>query len=78
LKIQRKTIDLCVEDLANKRNFSNLSAQEDQRVQIGRGVSILVVKIRGKQVRLGIDFPSDIEFLRGELYEKGKSEKRQL
>jgi sRNA-binding carbon storage regulator CsrA len=39
---------------------------------MGKGVSILVIQVRGKQVRLVIIFAPDILVLRGELYERGK------
>jgi sRNA-binding carbon storage regulator CsrA len=67
LKIQGETVEFGFEDMRNKINFPNLTTKEDQRVQIAKGVNILVVKIRGKQIRLGIDIPPDIKVLRGEL-----------
>jgi carbon storage regulator CsrA len=44
-----------------------LSRKLSQQIMIGSEISITVVKIEGKQVRLGIQAPPDITILREEL-----------
>jgi carbon storage regulator CsrA len=44
-----------------------LSRKVSQQIMIGSEISITVVKIEGKQVRLGIQAPSDVTILRTEL-----------
>ena len=44
-----------------------LTRKEDETILIGENISIKVVEIRGRQVRLGIDAPADILVLRGEM-----------
>jgi carbon storage regulator len=44
-----------------------LTRKEDETILIGENVSIKIVKIRGNQVRLGVDAPADIYVLRGEM-----------
>jgi carbon storage regulator len=44
-----------------------LTRRKDETILIGENISIKVVEIRGRQVRLGIDAPADILVLRGEM-----------
>lgn len=44
---------------------------------IGDEIRITVIEIRGKQVRLGIEAPSDIVVLREELYRRVKEQNLQ-
>ena len=44
-----------------------LTRKEDETILIGENISIKIVEIRGKQVRLGIDAPADLLILRGEM-----------
>jgi len=44
-----------------------LSRKPEERVLIGKNVTISVVSVQGNRVRLGIDAPSDVRVLRGEL-----------
>ena len=44
-----------------------LTRKENETIHIGENISIKVVEIRGRQVRLGIDAPADIFVLRGEM-----------
>jgi carbon storage regulator len=42
-----------------------LTRKENETILIGENISIKVVEIRGKQVRLGIEAPADLLVLRG-------------
>jgi len=44
-----------------------LTRKEDETILIGDSISIKIMEIRGKQVRLGIEAPADILVLRGEM-----------
>jgi carbon storage regulator len=44
-----------------------ISRREGQRVQIGNGITITVVRVDPKSVRLGIDAPDDACIMRTEL-----------
>jgi carbon storage regulator len=55
-----------------------LSRKVGERVTIGDGVVVTVLEVKGRQVRLGFEAPSDVPIWRGELEfadhtrEKGK------
>lgn len=49
-----------------------LSRREGEQVKIGDGVTITVVRLGGDKVRIGIDAPSDVLILRGELEQREK------
>ena len=51
-----------------------LTRKEDETILIGENISIKIVEIRGKQVRLGIEAPADILVLRGEMKLQGQDE----
>jgi carbon storage regulator len=44
-----------------------LSRRESERIHLGSSIVVTVVRLSGDRVRLGIDAPSDIRVLRGEL-----------
>jgi carbon storage regulator len=44
-----------------------LSRRESARIRLGDSIVVTVVKVGGDRVRLGIEAPSDILVLRGEL-----------
>lgn len=44
-----------------------LTRKPNQQLQIGDGIVITVVKIRGNTIRLGIEAPKDVRILRSEL-----------
>jgi len=44
-----------------------LSRKAMQSVMIGSDVRITVIRVEGNQVRIGIEAPSDVRILRGEL-----------
>ncbi len=46
-----------------------LSRKQSQRILIGSDISITVVRVDRNQVRIGIDAPSGMKILRGELAE---------
>lgn len=52
-----------------------LSRKPGESVTIGDEVRITVLSISGKQVRIGIEAPSDIAVHREEIYEKIANEK---
>ena len=44
-----------------------LSRKLGEKIVIGNGITITVVKIKGNQVRLGIDAPDQVPILRAEI-----------
>jgi carbon storage regulator len=44
-----------------------LTLKENEKILIGNEISMLVVEIRGKQIRLGIEAPEGILILLGNL-----------
>ncbi|REK11943.1 MAG: carbon storage regulator [Planctomycetota bacterium] len=51
-----------------------LSRKQKQEIHIGQDIKVTVLGIRGGVVKLGIEAPSDVHILRGELpswYEAG-------
>jgi carbon storage regulator len=44
-----------------------LSRREHERIKVGDSIVITVVRLAGDRVRLGIEAPSDVVVLRGEL-----------
>ena len=44
-----------------------LSRRESERIRLGDSIVVTVVKVAGDRVRLGIEAPSDMLVLRGEL-----------
>lgn len=47
-----------------------LTRKEGQRIQIGNDISITVVAIRGKSVRLGFDGPDHVTINREEIHRR--------
>lgn len=47
-----------------------LSRKKDQRIKIGDNIEIVIVKVQGKYVRIGIEAPEGTTILRGELAER--------
>ena len=47
--------------------------KENEKVLIGNEVSVMVVEIRGNQIRLGIKAPAGLLVLRKNLVGKGKA-----
>jgi carbon storage regulator len=50
-----------------------LSRRETERIKLGDSIVVTVVKVAGDRVRLGIEAPSDVLVLRGEL-ERNRAE----
>jgi carbon storage regulator len=44
-----------------------LSRKQDQRVKLGDGIVVTVLRVGRDRVRLGIDAPPEVHVLRGEL-----------
>lgn len=47
-----------------------LSRREGETVVIGDNITVTVLAVNGKQVRIGIDAPQDITIYREEIYER--------
>lgn len=47
-----------------------LTRRKDERILIGNDITILVVKVSGDQVRLGIEAPADVVILRDDAKHK--------
>jgi carbon storage regulator len=54
-----------------------LSRKTNESIIIGENIEILVVEIKGDQVKLGINAPKDISLYRGEIYEAIQKENRE-
>lgn len=44
-----------------------LTRKQQEKICIGNGITITVLKMKGKSVRLGIEAPSEVPVIRGEL-----------
>jgi len=44
-----------------------LTRKQNEKIQIGENITLTVVRVKGKSVRLGIEAPSNVSVLRGEL-----------
>lgn len=44
-----------------------LTRKQQEKICIGNGITITVLKMKGKTVRLGIDAPAEVKVIRGEL-----------
>ncbi|MEM9368019.1 MAG: carbon storage regulator [Planctomycetota bacterium] len=51
-----------------------LTRKPDEKILIGDDIQITIVKVRGNQVRIGINAPDEVRVMRGEL--EPKPEKR--
>jgi carbon storage regulator len=50
-----------------------VTLKENEKVLIGNDTSVMVVEIRGNQIRLGIEAPAGLLVLREKLAGKGKA-----
>jgi carbon storage regulator len=50
-----------------------LTLKEGEKILIGDKITVRVVEIRGKQIRLGIEAPADLLVLREKLVGKAKA-----
>ena len=53
-----------------------LTRKEGEKVKIGNDITVSVVKIRGQQVKLGIQAPTQVKVFREEIYELLKEENK--
>ena len=51
-----------------------LTRKKDEAIRLGEDIRIVLVQIKGGQVRLGIECPSHVRVLREELYEAVRQE----
>ena len=51
-----------------------LTRKKDEAIRLGEDIRIVLVQIKGGQVRLGIECPSTIRVLREEVYEAVRQE----
>ncbi len=51
-----------------------LTRKLGEKIQIGDDISILIMEVKGKQVRLGIEAPSNVKVHRQEIYQKIQDE----
>jgi carbon storage regulator len=51
-----------------------LTRKKDEAIRLGEDIRIVLVQIKGGQVRLGIECPSHMRVLREELYEAVRKE----
>jgi carbon storage regulator len=50
-----------------------LTLKENEKILIGDKITVMVVEIRGNQIRLGIEAPADLVVLREKLVGKPKA-----
>ena len=53
-----------------------LTRKKDEAIRLGEDIRIVLVQIKGGQVRLGIECPSHMRVLREELYEAVRQENK--
>ena len=51
-----------------------LTRKKQERIRIGDGITVTVLRIKGKTVRLGIEAPNHCNILRGELADSASSD----
>ncbi|MFQ5828077.1 MAG: carbon storage regulator CsrA [Candidatus Methylomirabilia bacterium] len=54
-----------------------LSRKPGERIRIGRDIEVVIVEIRGLQVRIGVQAPTAVTVYREELYRKIQEANRQ-
>ncbi len=55
-----------------------VTLKEKEKVLVGNDISVMVVAIRGKQIRLAIQAPDDVLILREKLAKKGAASRSPL
>ena len=48
----------------------SITIKKDEKIIVGENVSIMLVEIQGKQVRLGIEAPAEMPIHRSEMHEQ--------
>ena len=51
-----------------------LTRKLGEKIQIGDDINIVIMEVKGKQVKLGIEAPSNIKVHREEIYQKIQDE----
>ena len=51
-----------------------LTRKKDEAIRIGEDIRIVLVQVKGGQVRIGIECPTEMRVLREELYEAVRQE----
>ncbi|MGC3968329.1 MAG: carbon storage regulator [Pirellulales bacterium] len=51
-----------------------LSRKVEQQIQIGEGIVITILQVKGNQVRIGIEAPREVRVIRGELEPKNEKQ----
>jgi len=54
-----------------------LSRKTNESIVIGENIEILIVEIKGDQVKLGINAPKDVSLYRGEIYQAIQKENKE-
>ena len=54
-----------------------LSRKVGERIRIGDGITVTVVRVTGGGVRLGIEAPAELPVVREELYQQLQAEQQQ-
>ncbi|MDH4261994.1 MAG: carbon storage regulator CsrA [Spirochaetia bacterium] len=54
-----------------------LSRKTNESIIIGENIEILIVEIKGDQVKLGINAPKDVTLYRGEIYDAIQKENKE-
>ena len=44
-----------------------LTRKQNEKIRIGNNITVTVIRMKGKSVRLGIEAPNNVSVLRGEL-----------
>jgi len=52
-----------------------LTRKPGEKIMIGDDIVVSVISVKGPQVRLGVDAPSDVEVHREEIYNRIQDEK---
>lgn len=53
-----------------------LTRKTGESIQIGDGIEIKIVSVKGDQVKIGIEAPKNLEIYRKEIYEKIQEENK--
>ena len=53
-----------------------LSRKINEKLQIGDQITITIIEVKGDQVKLGIEAPSDVKVFRRELYDAIQEQNR--
>lgn len=54
-----------------------LTRKPGESIYIGDGIKVTIVEVKGSQIRIGIDAPSEVRIYREEIYEQIREENRQ-